>query len=68
MVLRTDTDLPAEEVALKYKELWMIEMMFRDMKSLLDTRPIYHRHDETICGHVFCSFLALVLTKELYSR
>ncbi len=67
-VLRTDTDLPAKEVALKYKELWMVETMFRDVKSLLDTRPIYHRHDETIRGHVFCSFLALVLIKELYSR
>jgi len=39
--------------------------VFRDVKSLLDTRPIYHRHDETIRGHVFCSFLALVLIKEL---
>jgi len=38
------------------------------MKSPLETRPIYHRIDETICGHVFCSFLALVLLKELESR
>ena len=64
-VLRTNTDLSAEEVALRYKELWMVEHVFRNMKSLLDTRPIYHRIDETICGHVFCSFLALVLLKEM---
>ena len=67
-VLRTNTDLSAEEVALSYKELWMVEHIFRNMKSLLETRPIYHRIDETICGHVFCSFLALVLLKELERR
>ena len=42
--------------------------MFRSMKSLLETRPVYHRLDETIRGHVFCSFLALVLCKELEDR
>ena len=47
-VLRTNMDLPAEEVALSYKELWMVEHIFKDMKSLLETRPIYHRLDETI--------------------
>lgn len=67
-VLRTNTDLPAEEVALKYKELWQVEQAFRDMKSILDTRPVFHQADETIRGHVFCSFLALVLRKELDSR
>ncbi len=39
--------------------------MFRDVKSVLDTRPVFHKRDETIRGHVFCSFLALVLRKEL---
>lgn len=67
-VLRTNTDLPAEEVALRYKELWMVEKIFRDMKSLLDTRPIYHRIEEAIVGHVFCSYLSLVLLKELTNR
>ena len=67
-VLTTNTDLPAAEVALKYKQLWLVEDVFRSMKSLLDTRPIYHKCDETIRGHVFCSFLALVLRKELQDR
>ena len=67
-VLRTNTALTAEQVALKYKELWQVEQVFRDMKSVLDTRPIFHQRDETIKGHVFCSFLALVLIKELYRR
>lgn len=64
-VLRTNLDLPAEDIARKYKQLWMVEDIFRTMKSILDTRPIYHKCTETIRGHVFCSFLALCLRKEL---
>lgn len=67
-VLRTNTTLSAKDVALKYKELWQVEHIFRDMKSLLDTRPVFHQRDDTITGHVFCSFLALVLLKELKRR
>jgi len=40
-VLTTNTDLAAAEVALKYKQLWMVEDVFRSLKSLLDTRPIF---------------------------
>jgi transposase len=67
-VLTTNTKFRADEVALKYKELWQVEQVFRDVKSILDTRPIFHQRDDTIRGHVFCSFLALVLKKELYRR
>jgi transposase len=68
-VLQTDLEeMSAEDIALKYKQLWMVEDMFRTAKTLLETRPIYHHHDETIRGHVFCSFLALVLRKELQDR
>jgi len=67
-VLQTNTALSAEAVALKYKELWRVEKVFRDVKSLLETRPIFHKTDATIRGHVFCSFLALVLRKELDQR
>ena len=54
--------------ALAYKHLFMVEAIFRSMKSLLETRPIYHQKDETIRGHVFCSFLALVMRQELERR
>ena len=67
-VLRTNMDLPADEIALKYKQLWMVEDIFRTMKSILNTRPIYHKCTETIRGHVFCSFLALCLRKDLTDR
>jgi transposase len=64
-VLRTNMNLSAEHTALRYKELWTVERVFRDVKSILETRPIFHKCDETIRGHVFCSFLALVMRKEL---
>ena len=64
-ILQSNTELSMVEVALKYKQLWMVEDMFRSMKSTLETRPIYHKCDETITGHVFCSFLALKMRKYL---
>ena len=67
-VLRTNTALSAEEVALTYKQLWQVEALFRTSKSLFETRPIFHQRDETIRGHVFCTFLALVLRKALLDR
>ena len=67
-VLRTSTDLPTAEVALQFKRLWLVEQWFRACKSLLATRPIYHQRDATIRGHVFCSFLALLLRYELQTR
>lgn len=67
-VLTTNMDLSADKVALKYKQLWQVERVFRDIKSILDTRPVYHQRDENIRGHVFCSFLALVLRKALEQR
>ena len=67
-VLITNTELSADQVALKYKELWQVEQVFRDVKSILETRPVYHQRDENIRGHVFCSFLVLVLRKELDRR
>lgn len=67
-VLRTNTTLTPTEVALTYKRLWVVEEMFRSMKTLLETRPIWHKCDETIRGHVFCTYLALVLRKALQDR
>jgi transposase len=67
-VLQTNLADEPSIVALAYKELWMVEDLFRTMKSILETRPIYHKRDETIRGHVFCSFLALLLRRALEER
>ena len=67
-VLRTNTDYDAEIVARAYKNLLTVESLIRTTKSILATRPIYHKCDETIRGHVFCSFLAILLKTELEGR
>ena len=67
-VLQTNTNLSPAEAAEKYKALWRVERMFRSCKSVLETRPVFHKRDETIRGHVFCSFLAMLLTSELERR
>ncbi len=64
-VLRTNSTLSTLSVALAYRELWRVEAIFRTAKSILETRPIFHQSDAAIAGHLFCSFLALVLRKEL---
>jgi len=67
-VLQTNLADEPKIIAFAYKELAMVEDMFRTMKSILETRPIYHKRDETIRGHVFCSFLALLLKRALEQR
>ena len=67
-VLRTNLEDKPQDIAFAYKQLLLVEDMFRTMKSILETRPIYHKCDETIRGHVFCSFLALLLKRALEQR
>ena len=67
-VLRTNTRLTPLQAVLRYRELIKIERLFRDAKTLRETRPIFHQTDATIRGHVFCSFLALILAKALEDR
>jgi hypothetical protein len=66
-VLRTNARVTPLQAMLKYRELLQVEALFRKTKCVLRTRPIYHSSDAAIRGHVFCSFLALVLQKELDS-
>jgi hypothetical protein len=67
-VLRTNTRLTALQVVLRYRNLLAVEQGFLAAKTLLATRPIFHRTDAAIRGHIFCTFLALVLRKELMDR
>jgi hypothetical protein len=55
-------------VVLRYRNLLAVEDAFKTAKALLATRPIFHKTDAGIRGHVFCTFLALVLRKELIDR
>ncbi|NLU51183.1 MAG: IS1634 family transposase, partial [Syntrophomonadaceae bacterium] len=67
-ILRTNTTLPAEEVALAYKQLWMVEQAFREMKSNLELRPMYHWTDSRIRGHIMVCFLAFYLEMKFRKR
>lgn len=67
-VLRTNTMLTPLQAMLRYRELIKVERLFRTAKTLLATRPIFHQTDAAIRGHVFCSFLALILAKALEDR
>jgi transposase len=67
-VLTTNTDLPTAEVAQTYKSLWRVERTFREQKSTLEVRPIYHQRDDTSIGHIVASFLALRLEVDLQQR
>ena len=67
-VLRTNARITPLQAVLRYRDLIRVEQLFRTAKALMRTRPIYHSSDAAIRGHVFCSFLALVLRKELDER
>jgi hypothetical protein len=64
-VLRTNTRVTPLQAVLRYRDLLQVEDLFRRAKAILRTRPIYRSSDAAIRGHVFCSFLALMLQKEL---
>ena len=64
-VLRTNARMTPLNAVLRFRELLLVEDLFRRAKVQLPTRPIYHSCDAAVRGHVFCSFLALVLQKEL---
>jgi transposase len=67
-ILRTNARISPLQAVLRYRDLLQVEDLFRTAKALMRTRPIYHSSDAAIRGHVFCSFLALVLRKELDQR
>lgn len=67
-VLRTSMELSPEDVARAYKSLWRVERTFRETKSTLEVRPIFHHRDDTTIGHIVACFLALRLEVDLQRR
>ena len=59
----SDPQLSAEDLATGYKQLLEVERGWRDMKQILDLRPVYHRLEERIRAHVVLCWLALLLTR-----
>jgi Transposase DDE domain len=59
----SDPKLSTEDIALGYKQLLEVERGWRDMKSVLDLRPVYHRLEDRIRAHVLLCWLALLLVR-----
>lgn len=64
-VLRTNAKITPLQAVLRYRGLLQVENLFLRTKAILRTRPIFHSSDAAIRGHVFCSFLALTMQKNL---
>jgi hypothetical protein len=68
-LLRTsDPHLSAEDIALGYKQLLEVERGWRDMKQVLDLRPVFHRLEDRIRAHVLLCWLALLLARIVETR
>jgi transposase len=59
----SDPGLSVEDIALGYKQLLEVERGWRDMKQILDLRPVYHRREDRIRAHVLLCWLALLLIR-----
>ncbi len=64
-VLRTNTRITPCQAVMRYRDLLQVENLFRRTKAVMRTRPIFHSSDAAIRGHVFCTFLALIMQKHL---
>jgi transposase len=59
----SDPKLSAEDIALGYKQLLEVERGWRDMKQIIDLRPVYHRREDRIRAHVVLCWLALLMIR-----
>jgi Transposase DDE domain len=63
-LLRTsDPKMTAEDIALGYKQLLEVERGWRDIKQVIDLRPVFHRKEQRIRAHVLLCWLALLLAR-----
>jgi len=68
LVETTDMNLPPEEVVVRYKELAEIERGWRNLKSTVKVRPVYHWTERRIRAHIFVCVLALQMERWMRNR
>jgi transposase len=56
-----DRALDTVQTVAAYKELLMVERAFRELKGLMEMRPIYHQTQARVRAHLFVAHLALLL-------
>lgn len=59
----SDETLSAEDIALGYKGLYEVEDGWRQLKSTIELRPIWHRREDRIRAHIQLCWLALLLLR-----
>ena len=68
-LLRTsDLTLTAEDLAAAYKQLLAVERGWRDCKTSLGLRPVYHHREDRIRAHIQLCWLALLLIRVAETR
>lgn len=68
VLLTEDIDLPAPQVVQLYKELGEVERAFRNLKDVIDMRPIFHQTDQRVQAHIFIAALAFLLHRALEKK
>jgi transposase len=63
LIRTSDDTLSVDDIALGYKQLIEVESSFRELKSTLTLRPMYHRLEERIQSHILINWLALLLVR-----
>jgi Transposase DDE domain len=64
----SDPHMSAEDIALGYKQLLEVERGWRDLKQIIDLRPVFHRREDRIRAHVLLCWLALLLIRVAETR
>jgi len=64
----SDISLSALEVIRIHKQIYDVENAFRELKTDLNIRPIYHYTPKRIKGHIIVSFLSYFLLKAIERR
>jgi transposase len=68
-VIRTEEPhLSPVEAVQAYKELSEVERAFRELKDVIELRPIYHRRQERVQAHIFVAALAFLLDRALEKK
>ena len=68
-VIQTEElDLSAVQAVEAYKDLSEIERSFRELKDLVEMRPIYHRRPKRVRAHIFIAALAFLLARALEKK
>ena len=67
-IASSDTSINPLEAIQIHKNIYEVENSFRDLKSSLNIRPIYHFKKDRIKGHIIVSFLSYFFLKNIEYR